>query len=109
MDASIVNDAVISCQACQSKNPSDATNCFQCKADLLPGGPLGVRLLFGEIGIVGVAIPQTHSWAPARNRYTVNFVYWYPHPITGAEQHKQIDFKKGPPFPCSSIAPQSPG
>jgi hypothetical protein len=57
MDASIVNEAFISCQACQSKNPSDATNCFHCKADLLPGRPLGTRLLFGGIGILGVAIP----------------------------------------------------
>ncbi len=57
MDASIINDAFISCQPCQAKNASAATNCSQCKADLLPGRPLGVRLLFGGIGIIGVAIP----------------------------------------------------
>jgi ribosomal protein L40E len=57
MDASIVKDAFISCQVCQSKNPSEATNCFQCKADLLPGRPLRVRLLLGGIGIIGLAIP----------------------------------------------------
>lgn len=57
MDTSISNNAFISCQSCQTKNSSDATTCSQCKADLLPGRPIGVRILFGGIGIVGVAIP----------------------------------------------------
>jgi len=60
-------------------------------------------------GQLSVVIPQTHSWSPAQNKYTINFVYWYPHPITGTEQNKKIDKKQGAPFPCSNIVPQSPG
>jgi hypothetical protein len=60
-------------------------------------------------GQLSVVIPQTHSWSPAQNKYTINFVYWYPHPITGTEQNKKIDKKQGAPFPCSIIVPQSPG
>lgn len=57
MDVSIPNDAFISCQSCQSKNASDSVNCSQCNADLLPGRPLSARLLFGGMGIIGLAIP----------------------------------------------------
>lgn len=60
-------------------------------------------------GQLSVVIPQTHPWTDSENRYTINFVYWYPHPITGTEQHRKIDYKQGSPFPCSNIAPQSPG
>jgi hypothetical protein len=60
-------------------------------------------------GQLSVVIPQTHSWSPAQNKYTINFVYWYPHPITGTQKNKKIDYKQGSPFPCSNIAPQSPG
>jgi hypothetical protein len=57
MESPILNDALVSCQACNTNNPSDASNCSQCQADLLPGRPLGVRLLFGAIGIIGLGIP----------------------------------------------------
>jgi hypothetical protein len=57
MESPILNDVFVSCQACYTKNSSNASNCSHCQADLLPGRPLGVRLLFGGISIIGLGIP----------------------------------------------------
>ena len=56
MDTQLPDTPYILCQSCKTKNPSEATRCSNCNADLLPGKTLMVRFLYGGLVVVGIGI-----------------------------------------------------
>ena len=52
-------------------------------------------------GRLSAEVQQLNTWSRAGDMYVINFVYWYQNHLSGDEEFRKIDFKRGEPFACT--------